>query len=110
MGHLSNARKCPPIPWECKLKEENGDYLYIFDAEGNRIGALWGPVARIYPAARLLEALTRLVDPEQVADLARPVGVRALDENPAERDERSRLRGIRMRKARMMSNAAQGTR
>lgn len=108
MGHSGKAKKCPPTPWHCELKAGSKDYLYIVDAEGEVVGSLWGPVERTYPAARLLEALTRCLRPEQVAHLARPFGAGPGDDSPevkAERDERARLRGIRMRKQRMMQGA-----
>lgn len=100
MGHLGKAKKCPPVPWHCEHKQGSNDYLYIVDADGEVVGSLWGPVERTYPAARLLEALTRNLGPEDVAQLAQPFGAPPIDESKAERDERARLRGMRMRKQR----------
>ena len=101
MGHLGKAKKCPPVPWRCEIKAGSNDYLYIVDAEGEVLGSLWGPVERTYPAARLLEALTKDLSADAVLQLSRPMSAPLSDEDKAARDERARLRGMRMRKQRL---------
>jgi hypothetical protein len=97
MGIRSDARKLPPLPWTWAAEREH--MLYLFDASGKKIGAFWGDAKSTYAAAKFVEWLTVRYGNPLLAEFER-LGIASDAYMKADRDERARLRGIRMRKLR----------
>jgi hypothetical protein len=101
MGHRGDRRRLPPLPWT--WQDERDGYVIIYDADGHKVGALWGDAGRCYAAAKFIEWLTvrygERLRQEFEADTFMP------DADKASRDEAARVRGIRMRKERLRGDA-----